>query len=65
MDLCTSFFLVKVSGILLMMYFCKFFYCTSESGLYFIQKFDMLRKGDQHKTYVEYFAEVFCGPLRL
>ena len=47
-----------------MMYFCKFVYCTSESGLYFIQKFDLLRKGDQHKTYVEYSAEVFCGLIK-
>ena len=64
MDLCTTFFLVKVSGILLMKYFCEFIYCISESGLYFIQKFDLLRKVDRHKTYVEYFAEVFCDPLR-
>ncbi|PWZ19551.1 F-box/FBD/LRR-repeat protein [Zea mays] len=47
--------------ILILMYLCKLFYCTSESGLYFIEKLDPLRKDNQHKT----FAEVFYGPLRL
>jgi hypothetical protein len=48
-----------------MMYFCEFVYCTSESVLYFVKKFDLLRKDDLHKTYAEYFAEVLYGPLRL
>ena len=47
-----------------MMYFCEFVYCTSESVLYFVKKFDLLRKDDLHKTYAEYFAEVLYGPLR-